>query len=112
MTPVVYLHHRRWLALHVREWGLPTGIYVGKAWRNDNMEEPTMTVILPGSTPFTVRFLTVRVVWTEKRERFPTGFRDAFAEYLRDWPHSAKDVRRWVTARGFQAARNRLQKPA
>lgn len=79
--------------LSVREWGLPTGLFVGKLWRSERHR--TVTIILPGPDPERVTFSTRRVERVDRPEDqwLPRAWIDAARVYRREWPASAVRLR-------------------
>ena len=72
-------------------WSPPRHGYEGKTWRyGDRLW--TILRAADGSLHAT----SAEVVITEGPERFPKGWRDAFAAYLRQWPCSACEVAAWA----------------
>lgn len=82
-----------WNRLNVRKWGLPSHQYAGRAWRNDDRANPTISIFVQNGDVVEVQ--TARVVWSDaRRYLFPRGWRDAFANYLGQWPDAARWQRR------------------
>jgi len=82
-------------ALGVREWGRPTGMYVGKAWRSK--ERGTMSAILPrGSDRCGVETRRLVEVAEADQEWVPATWRRAAVQYCKAWPSSAGAVAYWA----------------
>jgi len=91
----VRLHREAIQALGVREWGLPTGMYVGKACRSK--ERGTMSAILPrGRDRCRVETRRLVEVTETEREWVPATWRRAAAQYCKAWPSSAGAVAYWA----------------
>ena len=88
-----YMRKKDWLYIGVRTLGLPTGLYIGSIWRNEDTDSPYISIIAQ-HTKDNVRIITVPVIWTEKRNKLPRGFRKALKVYLQNWPESAREHRR------------------
>ena len=90
MSGHAYVRRDHWERLGVREWGLPTGMFPGAAWRNRDAEDPKMACIVeeaPGSETVLVQIRPVKFI--EGKARLPAGWRRALAQYVRRWPASA-----------------------
>ena len=105
---VARVRRSRYLALGIREWGMPTSAYPGRAWRFGPDDAPRMSVIVAHG-PDRVRIETADVVFVDDdhgAERFPPGWRDAFAHAVRRSPWSSGEIAAW--ARLSHRARIRL----
>ena len=71
----------------VREWGMPTGLYVGKMFRSEKHE--TITCGLPlGHDRIRWQTRYVRIVERAEDEWMPASWRDAAWRYVQQWPAS------------------------
>ena len=76
------LHH-----IGVREWGMPTGWFVGKLWRSE--EKKTITCIIPaGENSGKTETLPLEVVPPGHSQWMPDHWRAALWEYVQQWPSS------------------------
>ena len=79
--------------LGVREWGLPTGMFIGNTWRSD--KKHTVSCILPAraSKPDMEarRVETRRVLIADRPEQqwLPKAWKEAMRAYKKQWPESA-----------------------
>lgn len=98
VTPVavIRLTLTEFSRLSVREWGLPTGLYPGRMWR-DGVGRVWMVVPRGDDR---VRVVAAR--WERVPHRrlsvFPAGWIDHARAYLRQWPGSAPTL--WSVSRG------------
>ena len=72
----------------IREWGLPTGRYVGKLWRSERNR--TITCLLPHDAD-TLRAESRHVLIVDRPDEqwIPATWRRAMSAYKRQWPDSA-----------------------
>lgn len=92
---IAYVRSERYFALDVREWGLPTGGFVGSTWRFGGEDDRRMAVLV-SQGPKSVVVQVAGIVLVDGRERFPAGWRKAFASYVRAWPASSWGVACWA----------------
>ena len=94
---VAHVHARHFMALSVREWGLPNWMHIGRAWRSEGSGSHRLTVVVPAG-PGDVRAEVADVVFVDGhvRETFPAGWRAAFAHHVRRSPFTCEDVAAWA----------------
>lgn len=98
-----HIYHRHYLALNEREWGLPTGMYVGKMWRSTINGVPWVHIVRPVSLGM-VGVESARVV-PDPATSFPPGWREWMADYVKNWPHSSLSIARWAALTGDERAK-------
>ncbi len=92
----VRLRHARYTGICERQWGLPTGMYVGTTWRSTFAGDPILSIVRPSSEG-KVRVEVAPVIFVVmERESFPVGWRTWMAAYASRWPDSAASILPWA----------------
>ena len=76
--------------LGVREWGLPTGCYIGKMWRSERHRVAVCLLPIPKDTSrLSGESRRIYIVEHADEQWIPVTWRRAIATYKRQWPDSA-----------------------
>jgi len=87
MTRPVRLVQHNVNRLSIREWGLPTGGFIGTSWRSEHRRTISV-IVLRGDKAF-VEARPLEFVFNTDEQWMPKSWALAMNEYAEQWPDSA-----------------------
>ena len=87
MTRPVRLVQHNVNRLSIREWGLPTGGFIGTSWRSERRR--TISVIVRRGDKVFVETRPYEFVFSTDEQWIPKAWVEAMNEYAEQWPDSA-----------------------
>lgn len=93
MKRPVYLTAANLQHINVREWGLPTGVFIGKVWRSERRRIVVCILPVGRSTAVNLDTRPVLIVDRPEHQWIPASWRSAMARYRADWLNSAPRLR-------------------
>lgn len=91
--PPLYITEKNFKKIGIREWGLPTGKYVGRTWRSLSGPGPTLTTMLPHKTDpnmLSIKSWRVVLVRLTGSQNLPKQLLEAMKAYKEQWPSTSQ----------------------